>query len=188
MKRSTRSAAVVLAALLLLPASGAAVHGVSWDENGLNYFFATERDTYTMYENIPIWYTVTNTSGDTMLIEHPCQGLGGISFSVWTPVWQWHPVPTCVWGCCGCFDVMWVDEFGPGETYNRQVTWDMYQFNGTLIPHAGSYRLDGEFRAWTYPENVSLCHAFSLYVEILPCPTIVPDETGSWGTIKALYR
>jgi hypothetical protein len=190
MNASVRSAAVVLAALLLLPACAAATHSTSWDENGLHYFFATTKDTFTMYEYVPIEYTVTNTTQDTLIIEHPCSDLGGIDFAVWAPGTPFHPDPILVWGCCGCLDEDWFDDsFEPGESYDRQVNWGMYDmYHETLITRPGTYRLDGRFRAYLWPGRIPLAHAFSLYVEILAGAASVPEETGTWSTIKAFYR
>jgi hypothetical protein len=190
MNTSTRPVAVVLAIFLLLPACAAATHDASWDENGLHYFFATTKDTFTMYEYVPIQYTVTNASQDTLIIEHPCAGLGGTDFAVWAPGTPFHPDPILVWGCCGCLDEDWFDySFEPGESYDRRLTWDMYDmYKETLITRPGTYRIDGTFRAYLWPGHISLRHSFSLYVEILGGAASISEETGTWSTIKALYR
>jgi hypothetical protein len=190
MDREIRLGAVTLVALLLLPGQAAATHSASWDEHGLNYYFATTGDTFAMYEDVPMVYIVSNTTEDTLIIEHPCSGLGGISFIVWSPASGSRPDGGVVWGCCGCFDEDWIDAMEPGETYVRDVDWPMWDmYEEALITEAGTYTLEGEFRAFFFPGHEFIGHAFTLEVGILYPPAATAFELeASWAAIKALYR
>ena len=77
---------VVLATVLLLPTSAVAEHSASADTNGLHYYFATASDTYDYGDVIPIDYVVTNVSGDTMGVFHPCSSpSGSFGYQIWAP-------------------------------------------------------------------------------------------------------
>ena len=181
---------VAVLVVLLAAVPAAAVHSVSHEENGLLYWLATTQDTFSMYEYVPVECVVTNVSDATMVIEHPCGGLGGISVSIWNPGTPFHPDPMVMWGCCGCFTVTWIDSLGPGETYARQMVWDMYNmYTEQLIWLDGTYTLKAEILMSSFPEHADLSCELELPFEILECPTAVPEELrASWGHIKALYQ
>jgi hypothetical protein len=190
MNAIVRSAAKVAAVLLLVPACAGAAHSVSWDENGLNYYFATTKDTFVMYENVPMEYIVTNTSDDTLAVWLSCYyHLPDIEFGVWGPGNPWHP-DSILYYSTGCADSPWLDyEFAPGEAYAKQVNWGMTDpQHNTLIRRGGTHRLVGMFFAELYPSQQRIDHNFSLEIEILSGAAGAPEPMGSWGAIKALYR
>jgi hypothetical protein len=186
MSKSIR-AAVVLLTVLLLPTSAASVHSASADSNGLHYYFATARDTYTIGEVIPIDYVVTNVSQDTMVIDHPCNGpSGSFGYQIWAPGPPADPEPRVIWGCCGCFPAMYRDwSFEPGETYSRH-----FDRSTDNAPRPGSYTLDGWFGAWRVvgDEYEPVGYEFSLDFQMLEAPTGLAELEGTWSTIKALFR
>ncbi len=187
MRPSTRVTVAIFGMLLLLPAQPAASHSSSAEQNGLHYFFETLRDTYTMHEDVPMEYTVTNITEEPMVVFHPCVGLGGMSFAVWDPVDPFHPESHVIWGCCGCFTSAWWDTLDPGESYSRQVTWDMENWHTEEpITRAGTYTLEGQFSASS--GDVSLCCVLVLEIEVLSGSTGLAEPEHSWGNIKALYR
>ena len=191
MDAGAKVAAVVLVALLLASAPAAAEYSATWDEHGLNYYFGTTSDTFAMYENVPMTYVVTNATQETLAVEHPCGGLGGIEFGVYAPPNPWHPEGWYIWGCCGCFPMSWIDfEFGPGETYVGEATWPMENMGtGLPIQVGGVYRLDGFFSASLFPSGEAISHDFSLEIMILTVPTTgAPEEPRTWSAVKALYR
>jgi hypothetical protein len=179
-------AMVVLIAALLLPTSAAAVHSASADTNGLHYYFATASDTCNYGDVIPIDYVVTNISGDSMVVWHPCSNPpGSFGYQIWAPGPPADPEPRVICGCCICFPVIYVEWFGTGEAYSRH-----FDRNTISFPRPGTYTLDGWFNAWTEVggEYVSLSYEFSLDFEMLGGPTGLAELEGTWSTIKALYR
>ena len=186
MNKSMR-AAVVLLTMLLLPMSAVAEHSASADTNGLHYYFATASDTYNFGEVIPIDYVVTNVSQDTMVIDHPCNGISGsFGYQIWAPGPPADPEPRVICGCCGCFPAIYRDwSFEPGEMYSRHFDRSTISF-----PRPGMYTLDGSFNAWRVvgEEYESVSYEFSLDFELWGGPTGLTELEGRWSTIKALYR
>ena len=186
MNKSMRAAALILT-VVLLPAIAAAAHSATADTNGLHYYFATARDTYTIGEVIPIEYVVTNVSQDTMIVDHPCGGpSGSFSYKIWAPGPPADPEPRVIWGCCGCIDEMYRDwSFEPGESYSREFIRDTEN-----APRAGMYTLDGKFNAARVvgDDYVDLGYEFSLDFQMLEAPTGLAEPEGTWSTIKALFR
>ena len=185
MNKSAR-AVVALVAVLLLATSAAAVHSASADTNGLHYYFATASDTYNFGEVIPIDYVVTNVSGDTMGVFHPCSDpSGSFGYQIWAPGPPADPEPRVICGCCVCFPVVYGDWFEPGETYSRH-----FDRNTISFPRPGTYTLDGWFNAWTEvdDEYVSLSYEFSLDFQLVGGPTGLAELEGTWSMIKALFR
>jgi hypothetical protein len=190
MSERTRFAAAALCLLALLPAVVAASHSTSVEHDGLFYYLATERDTYTMYEYVPIEFSVTNVSDQPIAVYHPCVGLGGIGLAIWDPVTPFHPESQIIWTCCGCFTESWIDTLGAGESYSRQKRWDMYHMGADqLIWRAGTHTLEGGIFMLTFPGYASLSDTLFLDFEVLDGAAGMPgDQAARWGGIKALYR
>jgi len=189
MKREVGMAVALVVILTCVPAG--AEHSVELEENGLHYYFSTPSDTYALWEYVPLTFVITNVSGDSLIIEHPCAGLGSMSIGIWAPPNGWHPEPWGVWECCGCFTVMSWDTLAAGGTYVKQGAWDMYDpLTERPIWWDGTYLLRATYSGWTWPDGPSLHQEFELEVEILPNETAVPESgwTGTWGMLKALYR
>ena len=184
------SIAVAALWFLLLPALVAASHSTSAEHDGLLYYLATERDTYTMYEYVPIEFSVTNVSGEPMVVWHPCVGLGGIGLAVWDPIGPFHPEQEVIWFCCGCFPESWVDTLGVGASYSRTRDWDMWHmYAEQLIWRAGTHTLEGRIDMDTFPGGTSLADTLFLDFEVLEGAAGMPaSESIPWGRIKALYR
>lgn len=190
MLQSTRSASAALGLLLLLPVLVAASHSTSVEQNGLLYFLATERDTYTMYEFVPTEFSVTNVSDQPMVIYHPCVGLGGLEFVIWDPIGPFHPEQDVIWFCCGCFTSTWIDTLDVGESYDRQRNWGMYHmYAEQLIWRPGTHTLEGGIRMYSLPGYEDLGYTLFLDFEVLEGAAGMPEgESIRWGRIKALYR
>ncbi len=190
MSKSTRLAAAVLVFALLVPVLVAASHSTSVQHDGLLYLLATERDTYTMYEYVPMEFSVTNVSEEPMAVWHPCVGLGGMGFAIWDPIGPFHPEQEVIWFCCGCFPAAWTDTLGVGESYSRSLNWDMWHmYAEQLIWRGGTHTLEGKIDMATFPGSVSLADTLFLDFEVLEGAAGMPEghET-RWGRIKALYR
>jgi hypothetical protein len=182
-----RHAVIALVLVILGPALLYATHSTVVEHDGLQYFLATERDTYTMYEFVPMDYIVTNITEEPIPIEHPCVGLGGISFVVWDPVTPFHPESEVVWFCCGCFTESWQDTLEPGASYTKHAEWDMYDlYREALIWRSGTYTIEGTFDAWW--GDLDLSQILELEIEILSGAASVPELPSTWGAIKALHR
>ena len=190
MSNSTRSAVAALCLFLFLPALVVASHSTSVQHDGLLYFLATERDTYTMYENVPLEFSVTNVSDEPMAVYHPCAGLGGIGLAIWDPIGPFHPEQDVIWFCCGCFTEAWIDTLGVGESYSRSLNWDMWHmYAEQLIWRAGTHTLEGGIDMATFPGYESLADTLYLDFEVLEGAAGMPEgESVRWGRIKALYR
>lgn len=182
--------ALCLAFLVAVPTLVAA-NGVYLEQNGFAYFLWTERDTYATYEHVPIRFSVTNISGDTINYLSPC-GEVFMCVRVWDPlepVSPWHPESVVVWES-GCFCVAVISEqsIGPGDSYVREPVWDMSNMNtGTLIQRTGTHTLDAVFAAYDDEWN-SLGCSLSLQFEVTPVAASVPEREPTWGAIKALCR
>jgi hypothetical protein len=185
MTTGARVAVVVLA--VLLPVGARAEHSAFADTNGLHYYFATASDTYNFGEVIPIDYVVTNVSEDTMIIDHPCNGISAsFGYQIWAPGPPYDPEPRVICGCCGCFPAIYRDySFEPGESYSRH-----FDRNTISFPRPGTYTLEGWFNAWRVvgTEYESVSHDFSLDFELWGGPTGLAEPEATWGTIKALFR
>jgi hypothetical protein len=185
----TRTAIVALW-FLLSPAPALASHSISTQHDGLLYLLATERDSYTMYEDVPMEFSVTNVSEEPMVVWHPCVGLGGMSFTIWDPTGPFHPEQEVIWFCCGCFPEAWVDTLGVGDSYARSTSWDMWHiYAEQLIWRPGTHTLQGVVDVATFPDNGDLSEILLLDFEVGEAEAGLPqDEGGSWGRVKALYR
>jgi len=182
MNKSARAMFMVLT-LVLLSTSAVAENSAWADTNGLHYYFATASDTYDFGDVIPIDYVVTNVSGDSMAVFHPCGSPpGSFGYQIWAPGPPADPDPRVICGCCGCIDEIYGEWFGAGESYIRHFDRSTLSF-----PRPGTYTLDGWFNAWT-EDYVSLRYDFSLDFELIGGPTGTAEFEGAWGTIKALYR
>jgi len=187
-----RSHALGLSLVLLAVASTFATAGsVHLEENGFAYFLWTERDTYATYEHVPIRFSVTNVSGDTINYISPCSFVH-TCVMVWDPlepITPWHPEPVVVWGAgCFCDDELSVQSIQPGESYVRDPVWDMCNINtGTLIQRTGTHTLDASFFAYDGQYN-PIGSSLTLEFEVIPVAASTPERVPSWGAIKALYR
>jgi len=187
-----RSHALGLSLMLLaVTPMFAAAGSVYLEENGFAYFLWTERDTYATYEYVPIRFSVTNISGETIDYLSPCVGVH-MCLMIWDPlepINPWHPEPVVVWGDgCGCLTEVTEQSIGAGESYVREPVWDMQNMNtGTLIRRTGTHTLDATFRAYDYEYNPIGCF-LTLEFEVAPVAASAPELAPTWGSIKALYR
>jgi len=185
-----RSLALCLALVVAAPTLVVA-NSVYLEQNGFAYFLSTERDTYATYEYVPVHFSVTNISGDTINYISPCSFVY-TCVMVWDPlepINPWHPEPVVVWGSgCFCDDELSQQSIGPGESYVRDSSWDMYNINtGTLIRRTGTHTLEASFSAYDYEYNPLGCD-LTLEFEVVPVAASAPEPVPSWGAIKALYR
>jgi hypothetical protein len=185
-----RGLAPLLVLLLLLSTSttAPALHSVSHEANGFRYFLATERDTYFTYEYVPIEFSVTNISGDTLDFFSPCAGIF-MCVAVWDAGSPFHPEPEVVWfDGCGCFTEVTFHELEPDGFYLRQPVWDMYSlYTEELVFWTGTYGIEATFDAYD-PEWNSLGHTLWLDFELVSQAAGTPGAPETWGAIKALYR
>ena len=186
MRLSLLVAALVV--LLLISVSASATNSVSHEANGLRYFLSTERDTYFTYEYVPIEFSITNISGETLDFISPCSGVF-MCVAVWDAGTPFHPESEVVWfDGCGCFPEISYHSLEPDESYVRDPVWDMYNlYTEQLVFWTGTYRIEATFDAWDW-ESQPLGHVLSLEFELVSEAAAIPEMPGTWGAIKALYH
>ncbi len=177
-----------LAVLLLMSVSASAINSVSHEANGFRYFLSTERDTYYTYEYVPIEFSVTNISGDTLDFVSPCVGIF-MCVAIWDAGSPFHPEPEVVWfDGCGCFTAITYHSLEPDGSYVREPVWDMYSlYTEELVFWTGTYSIEATFDAFDYDWE-PLGHTLWLEFELVSQAAAIPDVPETWGSIKALYR
>jgi hypothetical protein len=185
--RITRRLALVVG-LFLIPATALATHSVSHEEHGFRYYLATERDTFVTYEYVPIEFSVTNISGDTLNFFSPCSGIF-MCVMIWDAVGPFHPEPVVIWGDgCGCFTEITYHVLEPDGSYVREPVWDMYNmYTEEPIWRTGTHTIEAQFDAFDWDWQ-PLGYTLFLDFEVVPEAASAPELPDTWGTIKSMYR
>jgi len=153
----------------------------SQEHGGLLHVIETDKYLYELPEFVHIGYTVTNVSGDSLVVRL---------------AWCSCPIPVSIeapstetvecWPC-GCTDETCRDTLAVAESYSKGIVWDMYhRFTGELVEELGVYTVSGHLA--TYDPDLDF--TIFLEIEIAENSTAVPEETqpSSWATIKAMCR
>ena len=182
MRRSQSQIAVACLSLALMAYGGICSANMNSQEHGgLLHVIETDSYLYELPEFVHIGYTVTNVSGDSLVVR-----LAWCSCPI--PVSVDSPSASTVWcSPCGCSDETCRDTLAVGEAYSKDVVWDMYDlFTGELIEELGVYSVSG--RLSTYDPDLTL--TIYLDIEIQENATAVPEpaQPNSWTTIKAMCR
>jgi hypothetical protein len=178
--RVPATAVVAAIALLAMPALSSAQNAVSEEHNGLLHELQTNAAMYWMHEPVEITYSVTNVSPDSILLGFSC-GYHAVF------IWIYDPSMTWIWvDPVGCLDVMWGDTLHVGESYSKNPTWHMWNYDiHDFVDEPGVYTIEGELHTWL-PDYY---YSVSVPIQILDPAAMVGDQLPStWSAIKALYR
>ena len=176
--RGSVGVAVALIALLTVTLPCSATHSASSEHMGLLHEIALDDDWYEFWEIVPVVYTVTNVTSDSILIGF---SQGDLFIDIIAPadsiVWR-QPE--------GVVPEVHYEVLRSGESWAIELDWDMTDRNTwEPITQRGVFIARGWINAF-YPEGIY----WSVEVEFLVTDPAagMPGEPTSWGRLKALYQ
>jgi len=177
--KTTYMIATTVALLIWLPLAAHSSNYNSSEHAGLLHELQTDSNQYWLEEDVHIAYTVTNITGDPIVVG-----------------WSWccsplqlriyGPEETILWADPNsCPDEACIDTLAAGGFYSRSAVWDMRDLPYGELVDPGTYRIRGHLKTF-FPE---LAHDLSVYIDILDPATAIPDDADrTWSFIKALYQ
>jgi len=182
--RINRYASACAIALVVLYCVGAsAVNSNEIEHAGLLHHIQTDVYQYTLSDSIPISYTVTNVTGETMDIY-----VSYIGCPIW--IYVYNSLGVLVWSDpYMCADEAGVRTLAPAESFSLNPTWDLVNpAPWPPIDEPGVYTMKGRLKA----VDPAVRYTIELQIQIVDPPSAVPegpaDGPSTWSTIKALYR
>ena len=185
MKRCVLAAAAVLMFGHLGSGVSGAANRNSIIHNGLLHYIETDAAMYWMHGPVDISYSITNVTEDSIGLTFSCMH-GGIDYQLWVRIYP--PDGPIAWADPpGCYYPGWYGVLGPGESYSRETTWDMWNMiHEHYITQPGMWRIRGSDFIVSPPEYH---HWVDVEIEILdPATGMEEGPPRTWSVIKALYR